>query len=126
MGTPAFDWSEYLNLANQLAANADEASQRSSISRAYYCVYHKASDRAVANGYVDERSHKKLWDLYNRNTDRACRELHNIGSRMKKERQDADYKREAARISERMTAQLNRANDFLARLAALAPELPVP
>jgi uncharacterized protein (UPF0332 family) len=126
MAMPIFDWSEYLTLAKQLAANPDEASKRSSISRAYYCVYHKASDRAVATGYVDQRSYFKLWDVYGRNTDRACRKLSDIGSRMKKERAAADYDPAATRIAERMNVQLNRANDFLTRLSALAPRLPVP
>jgi len=126
MGTPAFDWSEYLTLANGLAANADEASHRSSMSRAYYCVYHKASERAAANGYVDEKSHLKLWNLYARNTDRACRKINDIGSRMKKERVVADYDRNATRIPDKMNVQLNRANDFLARLANLPPGLPLP
>jgi uncharacterized protein (UPF0332 family) len=127
MATPAFDWSNYLTLATQLSANADEASHRSAISRAYYVVYHKASERAVANGYLDERSHVKLWELYERNkADAVCRKLHTLGRRMKKERVDADYNPSAARITERMTVQLNRANYFLARLATLAPGRPAP
>ena len=126
MATPIFDWSEYLKLAKQLAANPDEASQRSSISRAYYCVYHKASERAVSNGYVDQHSHLRLWDVYGRGTDKVCRKLSNIGSRMKKERVDADYDPAATRIAERMNVQLSRASDFLTRLSALDPRLPVP
>jgi uncharacterized protein (UPF0332 family) len=126
MATPVFDWSEYLKLAKQLAANPDEASRRSSISRAYYCVYHKASERAVSTGYVDQQSHWKLWDVYDRNTDRACRKLSSIGSRMKKERVAADYDSAATRIAERMNVQLDRASDFLTRLSTLAPRLPLP
>ena len=35
-----FDWSEYLNLANELIKiDIDEAKQRSSISRAYYAAF---------------------------------------------------------------------------------------
>ena len=126
MATPVFDWSEYLKLAKQLAANPDEASRRSSISRAYYCVYHKASERAVSTGYVDQQKHWKLWDVYDRNTDRACRKLSSIGSRMQKERVAADYDSAATRIAERMNVQLDRASDFLTRLSALAPRLPIP
>ena|SRR5579864_3157904 len=127
MATPGFDWSHYLTLATQLSANADEASQRSSMSRAYYCVYHKALERAVANGYINQRSHVDLWDLYNRNkADRDCRKLFNIGTRMKKERVDADYERTAGRIADRMAVQLNRANFFLKLLGALSTGLPRP
>jgi hypothetical protein len=126
MATPVFDWSDYLKLANQLAANPDEASQRSSISRAYYCVYHKASERAVANGNVDQHSHWRLWELYGGNADRACRKLYNIGSRMKKERVAADYDPAAARIADRTITQLDQANDFLALLSAIPSGLPIP
>ena len=126
MATPVFDWSEFLALAKQLSANTDSASQRSSISRAYYCVYHKASERAVSTGYVHEKSHNKLWNVYDRNTDRACRKLYNIGTQMKKEREAADYESAATRIPERMSVQLSRADKFLTLLSALGPGLPVP
>jgi uncharacterized protein (UPF0332 family) len=127
MGPPAFDWSHYLTLASQLSSNADEASQRSSISRAYYCIYHKAVERAVANGHTDQKSHVKNWNVYSRNSaDRDCRKLYNIGTRMKKEREDADYDPNAMRIADRMNIQLNRANSFLARLATLPAGLPRP
>jgi uncharacterized protein (UPF0332 family) len=127
MATSAFDWSEYLNLATRLSANADEASQRSAMSRAYYCVYHKASERAVLNGYVHEQSHHKLWAVYDRNSsDKSCRKLYNIGSRMKKERVAADYEPTVARLTERMTVQLSRASNFMARLSVLTPGLPLP
>lgn len=127
MASPAFDWSQYLTLANQLAANVDEASHRSAMSRAYYCVYHKASERAVANGYIDQKKHVKLWELYAKDrTNRACVKLATMGDRMKKERVEADYDSTAARIPERMNVQLRRANDFLVRLTALQPGLPTP
>jgi uncharacterized protein (UPF0332 family) len=126
MGAPAFNWSEFLRLANELSARADEASHRSSISRAYYCVYHTASDRAIFNGYVDKKSHRQLWDLYARNLDRDCRKLASIGLRMKKERVAADYDAAVGRITDRMAGQLNRANTFLAQLSALNVALPLP
>jgi hypothetical protein len=36
----AFDWHEYLVIADEIAKDPREAMQRSSISRAYYAVYH--------------------------------------------------------------------------------------
>jgi len=87
MPSPVFDWSEYLTLANQLAANNDEASHRSAMSRAYYCVYHKATERAVASGCHDPKTHVGVWNLYSNNqNDRACLKLARMGDRMKKER----------------------------------------
>jgi uncharacterized protein (UPF0332 family) len=124
MATPAFNWSEYLRLATDLSRNLDEASHRSSISRAYYSVYHIASARAVGNGYVHKRSHVQLWLLYRGS--RECKRLADMGLRMKKERQDADYEITATRIPDRMNRQLIEANSFLRRLAALDPALPLP
>jgi uncharacterized protein (UPF0332 family) len=72
MSPAPFSWFEYLRLADQLSQNTDEASHRTSISRAYYSVYHIASARAVGNGYVDKKSHTELWKLFNRNSDRGC------------------------------------------------------
>jgi uncharacterized protein (UPF0332 family) len=126
MAATAFNWSEYLRLANDLSGNADEGSHRSSISRAYYSVYHLASARAVANGYADQKSHAKLWLLYQGNTDRDCKRLAATGFRMKKERVDADYEITATRIGDRMNQQLIEANTFLTRLAALSAALPLP
>ena len=119
MATAAYNWSEYLRLATDLSRNPDEASHRSSISRAYYSVYHIASARAVANGYVDQKSHVELWKLYDRNASRDCKRLAAMGFRMKKERVDADYEIAAKRIPDRMNQQLIVANTFLTRLAAL-------
>lgn len=59
---PPFNWAEYLRLAARLSQNPDEASHRTSISRAYYSIFHAATIRAQRNGYAD-RSHKKLWAL---------------------------------------------------------------
>jgi len=126
MATTAFNWSDYLRLATDLSRNPDEASHRSSISRAYYSVYHIASARAVANGYLDQKSHLELWKLCDRNARRDCRRLAAMGFRMKKERRDADYKIAATRIPDRMNQQLIEANTFLMRLAALNAALPLP
>lgn len=122
MATPVFDWIDYLQLAKQLAADPDEASQRSSISRAYYCVYHKASERAVSAGFVGKHSHRAIWNVY----DRECRKLSQLGYRMKKAREDADYESAVPRIAERVNVQLRNARNFLNLLAALGPLLPKP
>jgi hypothetical protein len=37
-----FYWLDYLDLARRLANDLEEASQRSSISRAYYAAFHTA------------------------------------------------------------------------------------
>jgi hypothetical protein len=44
----AFDWNDYLAVASQLAPKLDEASRRTAISRAYYCVFNLANARAIS------------------------------------------------------------------------------
>jgi uncharacterized protein (UPF0332 family) len=112
--------------ADDLSNNSAEAPHRTSISRAYYSVYHLASARAVGNGYVDRRSHVALWLFYQGNAGKECKRLAAIGFRMKKERVDADYDLTATRIADRMRQQLIEANSFLMRLAALSAVFPVP
>jgi len=53
----SFDWSEYLNLANKLVQakstpSADEACQRTAISRAYYAAYCLVRNLARDRGWV--------------------------------------------------------------------------
>jgi hypothetical protein len=64
----AFDWEEYLTLANSLKGNADEASKRSAISRAYYCVFNRARIFAIQRlGYIyreGEPSHQAMWSFF--------------------------------------------------------------
>jgi len=71
----SFDWNEYLALARQLAARqrptvSDEALWRAAVSRAYYCVYHRALAVAQArDGYRYNRaaalgSHEALIQHY--------------------------------------------------------------
>ena len=59
-----FAWSDYRVVAETLSQNADEASLRSAISRAYYCAYH------LAVGHLSEhfnfqvskdKSHDTVW-----------------------------------------------------------------
>jgi len=47
----AFDWTDYLQLARELAKYGTDAGHRSAVSRAYYYVYHLALSRAESNGF---------------------------------------------------------------------------
>jgi uncharacterized protein (UPF0332 family) len=120
---PLFDWAEYLRLATQLSQNSDEASHRTSISRAYYSIFHAATVQAQRNGYAG-RSHKKLWAIYQSDADRNCRKLSTIGNTMKVAREDADYVTAVSDIPDTMTQQITDANDFIAILGALPPTSP--
>jgi uncharacterized protein (UPF0332 family) len=125
MATAPFDWNEYLNLASTLSANADEASQRTATSRAYYTAFHAATLHAKHNGYA-ERSHGRLWKMYSSDADINARRISALGNQMKKAREDADYVAAVPRMSDIMMQQLADANTFVALLAQVPPTSPQP
>jgi uncharacterized protein (UPF0332 family) len=123
MATAPFDWTQYLNLANSLSTNGDEASQRTATSRAYYAVFHAATLHAKPNGYL-ERSHGRLWKMYSSDSDINARRISALGNQMKKAREDADYVETVSRISDIMTQQIDAANRFVALLAQVPATSP--
>ncbi len=125
MAAAPFDWAEYLRLATDLSRNADEASHRTSISRAYYSVYHAAAAQANRNGYAG-KSHADLWKVFAKDTDRACRKLAQMGNTMKRVRVNADNEPVFAKVPDQMAQQLVYAQSFMTRLAALPPNVPRP
>jgi uncharacterized protein (UPF0332 family) len=125
MAGVAFNWAEYLRLANELSRNSDEASHQTSISRAYYFVYHAASAQATRNGYRSN-THSTLWKVFAKDPDRDCKKLAQMGYTMKHAREEADYKSIFHRVPDRMAQQLTDAADFMKRLAALPPNVPQP
>lgn len=93
-----FNWADYYVIAETLSRNADEASQRSAISRAYYCVYHLALNHLSEHHnfqYSEGKpAHDQVWREFN-NKGISYREIWNKGDRLKKLRVDADYRAEA-------------------------------
>lgn len=116
MATQLFNWDEYLTLAKSLSTNADEASHRSAISRAYYFAFHAATIKAKLGGYTD-RTHSRLWFFYQRQTDRNARRISTLGNQMQTAREEADYVASVADVSKLMESQLTTASQFAAVLA---------
>lgn len=125
----SFDWSHYLILARELGGRQDEASLRSSISRAYYFVYHLGLQRAQSNEFqlkLDEGTHAQLWSIFSGNPEPECQRLATIANRMKEKRVRADYKASFDRISEEIPGMLADAQNFAAGLARLDARHPKP
>ena len=125
MGAPSFNWIDYLTLARALSANADEASQRSAISRAYYSAFHAGTLHAKPNGY-NERNHGRLWKMYHADANLNAKRISVLGNQMKEAREEADYVAQVPRIADVMTAQLATAAQFatvLAQVPATSPQL---
>ena len=125
-----FDWNYFLALAEALATKTDEASQRTAISRAYYCVFNLAFARAemtAGRRPRDAHSHQWCWEQYSRTPDQACTQLGVKGIRMKRLRVAADYKAsKIPRLEEEAQRILQDAHKFLADLAALDHNYPRP
>jgi hypothetical protein len=129
MADRPFDWSEYLKLAQQLAARNEEACLRSSLSRAYYYVYNLALIRAEQNGFVSiqgQSTHGQLWRLFSQSPEPECIYLGQIALRLKEKREKADYSPIYRRIEDELPQVLLEAQDFAARLGRLAPRHPNP
>jgi hypothetical protein len=130
MAAQPFDWSEYLRLAEELAARQDEASIRSALSRAYYYVYHLALERAQDNGFTtlpgEGGSHKQLWRNYSGSPVPECQTLAEIAARLKEKRERADYRQIYSRIADDVPGMLADAREFASRLRRLNPRFPDP
>ena len=129
MAAAPFDWLEYFRLAHELGGREDEASLRSAISRAYYCVYHLALARAEANTYKPlpgESTHLQLWRVFSGSPEPDCQKLAIIAARLKEKRERADYERYHARIAEEVPVLLADAREFAALLGRLPARHPNP
>lgn len=126
-----FDWNSYLTLAEELAEKKeDEASQRTAISRAYYCVFNHAFARAeITAGRRPRKApyHAWCWGKYTNTADPACRQIGLDGDRMKSRRVLADYKADKIyRLNDEVRRVLLDARQFLADLQHLDPRYPSP
>jgi|SRR5207302_1167017 len=125
-----FDWNDFLSLAEQLARGTDEASKRTAISRAYYCVFNLAFARAESIGCRYPRGegyHQWCWRKYSETPDSTCRKLGVDGKRMLALRVRADYKAgEIRRLDDTVVRMLRDTQQFLEALAALNPRYPLP
>jgi hypothetical protein len=128
MATAQFDWSEYLELAEELGKRSDQASLRSAISRAYYYVYHLALERAQENNFafVVGGMHTQLWRVFSESPVPDCRTLGTIAKRLQKRRERADYENVFARVNEEIPGTLADAQYFATLLVKLPARHPDP
>jgi hypothetical protein len=126
----AFDWKTFLALAEALAAKSDAASKRTSISRAYYCIFNIAFARAEKTAGPcprEERSHAWCWRKYEATPDPSCRRLGDLGTRMKERRVRADYNgADIAHLDDDVRRTLDEARRFLSALDTLDKRYPLP
>ena len=123
-----FDWKEFFTLAERLAKDADEASQRTAIGRAYYSVFNVAFARAesTAGKYPGGvSSHAWCWEKYTAAVSKECQRIGNTGGRLKRMRVQADYiSAGIPRLEDEVRRVIMDATSLSFQLSALDPRLP--
>src|SRR6266487_2803711 len=100
----SFDWSEYLDLAEELAGAAPvntpsaEARQRSAISRAYYAAFHICLAKLGSRIPAYENSHLRVVEYYRHNQNQTYKEIGTRLNRLLADRRLADYQDEIPRL----------------------------
>ena len=92
-----FNWADYLELADNLLEQNNEAAYRSAVSRAYYATYNRAVQKLIEEGQMfrsdpsEPQKHKAIWDFYRNSYDPPRLQVGVGGDRLRRSRTDADY-----------------------------------
>ncbi len=126
-----FDWSEYLNLAQELATSNEESKLRSAISRAYYSVFCLARNylrdieqdpRLSRNKTYDINDHQYVAEefIYNRSKSQKITEIGRNLTRLRKIRNQADYEDTIFQLQKEVVRSLSLAQDIISALRELS------
>ena len=125
-----FDWSDYFNLAKELAETSEEAEFRSAVSRAYYSAF------CLARNYLrDIQQYPKLWRqktyeinvhkyvaekfIYNQSKSQIMIEIGKDLSRLRKMRNKADYEDTMFNLKREARTALMLAQNIISALSEL-------
>jgi len=124
----SFDWSEYLNLAQELAGQAtgpssQEAKWRSAISRAYYAAFCEARNHlrdkerhSIPRGV---EIHRYVRNQFKKSPDRVRKEVGENLNRLRIDRNKADYDDTVAGLSADTKKALKLAERIISKLGSL-------
>jgi uncharacterized protein (UPF0332 family) len=120
-----FNWTDYLQLAQQLMGQdtlvSIEAKQRTAISRAYYAAYNEARTLARQHGFRESQfdNHRSLIEHF---LSEPLREWRSIGEnlrRLRQQRNDADYKLRFDKLDFHARTTVALAKDLLEQIRTL-------
>jgi uncharacterized protein (UPF0332 family) len=123
----SFDWSEYLILAQELAAQGSsssnkEARLRSAISRAYYAAFCMARNHLISR---EKRAiprnvnvHRFVIDRFERSPDISYRIVGNFLRNLRADRNAADYKDQVGNLPALTRAALKPAEETIFMLGS--------
>jgi uncharacterized protein (UPF0332 family) len=121
--TPSvFAWGDYQALARTLAVQADEASLRSAVSRAYYASFGSARTVATTRGFVSTRTgadHSALWRWFAAETSKEGRRIANLGFRLRLKRTKADYRDVVSGLPSMAAVAVSETDQILATLSTI-------
>lgn len=123
----SFDWNDYLQLAQTLYGQGNDAARRSAVSRAYYYAFHAAStaldtNKIVTNPKFTRDRHFRVWNIYIVSANKDCRRIGNKGQRLKLARQSADYDPEEGFPDPVVQSCITEATIITAGIAVNVPE----
>lgn len=115
-----FNWSEYLNLAQELAqATTDEAKLRAAISRAYYAAFIKARNFLQEREGLTiptENTHKYVINQFKNSSDPVRIKIGRRLLRLRGFRNQADYDNIFPKLAEKTQESLNLARRIISIL----------
>jgi uncharacterized protein (UPF0332 family) len=125
-----FDWSEYFNLAKELAETSKEAELRSAVSRAYYSAFCLARNylrdiqqypRLWRNKTYDINAHQYVAEkfIYNQSKSQIMIEIGKDLSRLRKMRNKADYEDTMFNLKREARTALMLAQNIISALSNL-------
>lgn len=107
-----FDWKEYLNVAEELARNSDECSQRIAISRAYYAAFNYTKHKRIYGTiFTGSYSHEDMWREAFK--DESEDKIFDDALMLKDFRVHADYKSSSHNISKECKIGIQLANKII-------------
>lgn len=114
----SFGWQDLQALAEKLGQNEDEASKRAAVSRIYYAAFWRARDFLMEEGFIFhdfDGSHRQVWREFERRG-KTSRAVGTSGTRLHKNRVQADYFIETEDLEELVSKSFNLAKNVFAYL----------
>src|SRR5258708_38900695 len=123
------NWGLSFQLAQQLAGSPAESAHRTAISRDYYSAYHAANENLKTNNVATDPqrpSHERVWSVYVKSSQLACKQIGNVGFRLRNARVEADYRADKAPSGTLLEHSLQDAQSIIASTPLHVPESFVP
>jgi len=124
-----FDWSEYFNLAKELAETSKEAELRSAVSRAYYSAFCLArnylrdieQDPRLSHNQTDINVHKYVADefIHHKSKSKTMIEIGKDLNRLRPRRNKADYEDIIFNLPKEVITALMLAENIISALRKL-------